>query len=162
MFPAFCCIRTLTWIPSLQRHFFYAASCRKWPTYKRINSARYCRIRRGVQVYHPPLWADFSCSLLIHSYLHSSWNGSVLSEPKRPSVWHPPLDRFSVLTISTTVVGAESVQKRSALEPSRRELSENVWFGVGTGTLLIVKQLVLEKRPRAVCYYTVVYTRWQS
>ena len=37
--------------------------------------------------------------------------------------------------------------KRSALETSRRELSEDVSFGIGTGTLLVVQQSSLENRP---------------
>ena len=44
--------------------------------------------------------------------------------------------------------------KRSALERSRRQLSEDVPFGVGTGTLLVVEQSSLETRLR---YITVMY-----
>ena len=41
-----------------------------------------------------------------------------------------------------------SVPKRSALETSRGELSEDVWFGIGTiGTLLVVEKSSLENRP---------------
>ena len=51
-----------------------------------------------------------------------------------------PLMRFSILDIST--VGIVSTPKRSALETSRRELSEDVSFGIGT--LLVVEQSTLE------------------
>ena len=44
-----------------------------------------------------------------------------------------------------------SVPKRSALEVSRSELSEDVSFDMGTiGTLLVVEQSSLENRPRKV------------
>ena len=49
---------------------------------------------------------------------------------RRDGVYRTPLGRFSMLDIST--VGIVSVPKRSALEASRRELSEDVSFGVGT------------------------------
>ena len=49
-----------------------------------------------------------------------------------------------MLDIST--VGTVSVPKRPALEASRRELSENVSFGIST--LLVVEQSILENRPR--------------
>ena len=52
-----------------------------------------------------------------------------------------------MLDIST--VGIVSVQTESALETSRRDLSEAVSFGVGT--LLVVEQrMSLEDRPRGV------------
>ena len=52
-------------------------------------------------------------------------------------------------------VGAK---RRTALETSRRELSEDVWFRVGTigtGALLVVEQSSLENRPRvgAICIH---------
>ena len=53
----------------------------------------------------------------------------------------------SVVDIST-MVGLVSVPKRSALETSRRELSEDVSFGIGT--LLGVEQSSLKNRPRGV------------
>ena len=51
-----------------------------------------------------------------------------------------------MLDIST--VGIVSVPKKSALETSRRELSEDVSFGIGT--LLGVEQSSLKNRPRGV------------
>ena len=59
----------------------------------------------------------------------------------------------SALDISTAVVGlltTVSVPKRSALNTSRRELSEDVSFGIGTtGTWhLVVEQSSLEKPPQ--------------
>ena len=52
----------------------------------------------------------------------------------------------------STAVGKMEVPKRSALETSRRELSEDVSFGIGTGTLLVVEQSQssFENRPRGV------------
>ena len=65
-------------------------------------------------------------------------------------IYHAPLGRFSVLDMSR-VVGIVSVPKKQALERSRRELSEDVSFGVGTvGALLVVEQSSLENRPRKV------------
>ena len=55
----------------------------------------------------------------------------------------PPPGRLSMLHVSTAVE-IVSVPKRSALEASRRELSEDVPFG--TGTLLVVEQSTLERR----------------
>ena len=49
----------------------------------------------------------------------------------------PPLGRFSKVDIST--VGMVSAPKRSAMEISRRELSEDVSFGIA-GALLVVEQ----------------------
>ena len=46
-----------------------------------------------------------------------------------------------------------SVPKRSALESSRRELSEHVSFG--NGTLWVVEQSSLENRPGGGVIYTV-------
>ena len=61
-----------------------------------------------------------------------------------------------MLDIST--VGLVSVPMRSALETCRRELSEDVWFGIGTiGTFLVVEQSSLENRPLWI--YTVLYGR---
>ena len=69
---------------------------------------------------------------------------------------------MSMLDIST--VGQVSVSIRSALGTSRRELSEDISFGVDTsdtiGTLLVVDQSNVGKRPRGVSYtpsYTVLY-----
>ena len=53
---------------------------------------------------------------------------------------HTRLGRFSMLDVST--VGIVSVPNRSVLETSRRELLEDVSFGVGT--LLVVEQSSLE------------------
>ena len=50
--------------------------------------------------------------------------------------------------VDISTVGIVSVPKRSALETSRREFSENVSFGIGT--LLVVEQPNLENRPRGV------------
>ena len=62
--------------------------------------------------------------------------------------------------VDISKVGIVSVPKSSALEISRRELSEDVWFGIGTGTLLVVEQSTLGNRPRCVMYTTVmVYDR---
>ena len=61
-----------------------------------------------------------------------------------------------MLDISTAVaVGMVSVPKRSGLEKSRRELSEDASFG--NGTLLVVEHSTLKKRPRGVVIYTVEY-----
>ena len=60
----------------------------------------------------------------------------------------------------STMVGIVSVPKTAALEPSRRELSEDVPFGIGA--LLVVEQSTLEKRPRGgghMVAYTVAYVR---
>ena len=58
----------------------------------------------------------------------------------------PPWADFSMVDIST--VGIVSVPKRSALEPSIRELSEDVSFGIGT--LLAVEHSCLVNRTRGV------------
>ena len=47
--------------------------------------------------------------------------------------------------------------KRSALSTSHRELSEDVWFGIGT--LLVAEQPSLEKSPLAGVIDAVVYAR---
>ena len=60
------------------------------------------------------------------------------------SVYHTPLAGFSVVDISAELE-VLSVPKRSALESCRRELSEDVSFGIGT--LLVVEQSTLENRP---------------
>ena len=65
---------------------------------------------------------------------------------------HTPLGRFSRLGISA--VGIVSVPERSALETSRRELSQDVSFG--SGTPLAVEQSSLEKTPQGCVRYTVV------
>ena len=60
----------------------------------------------------------------------------------------------------STVGGIVSVPERSDLETSRRELSEDVPFGIGA--LLVVEQSTLEKRPRGgghMVAYTVAYVR---
>ena len=46
--------------------------------------------------------------------------------------------------VDISTVGTVPVTNRSALETSRRELSEDVSFGIGTGTLLVVEQSRLE------------------
>ena len=49
------------------------------------------------------------------------------------------------------IVGLVSVPKRPALEASRRELSRDASFGIGTvGTLLVAEQSSLENHPRGV------------
>ena len=58
-------------------------------------------------------------------------------------VHHTPLYRVAMVDIST--VGSRA---GTALEMSRRELSRDVPFGVGT--LLVVEQSNLENRPRGV------------
>ena len=62
------------------------------------------------------------------------------------SHYHTPLGRLSRLEASTG--GIVSVPKKSALKTSRRELSEDVSFGIGT--LLGVEQSSLKNRPREV------------
>ena len=52
--------------------------------------------------------------------------------------------------VDISTVGMVSVPKSSALETYRRELSDDVSFGVGTGTLLVVEESSLEKRPTGV------------
>ena len=65
-----------------------------------------------------------------------------------------------MLEIST--VGIRAVPKRTPLEKSRRELSEDVSFGIGTigtvGTLLVVEQSSLETTPGGVIYIIYIYT----
>ena len=56
----------------------------------------------------------------------------------------PPSADFPVLDILT--VGILRVPNRPALEASRRELSEDASFGIGT--LLVVEQTSLEKPPQ--------------
>ena len=56
----------------------------------------------------------------------------------------PPLGRFSVLDIS--IVGRLAAPKRSPLETSLRELSEDVSFGIGT--LLVGRAIELGKPPQ--------------
>ena len=62
----------------------------------------------------------------------------------RRCVYHTPVGRFSMLGICTA--GIVPVPKRSALEASRRELSEDASFGIGI--LLVVEQSSLENHPR--------------
>ena len=65
-----------------------------------------------------------------------------------------PLDRFSKLDMSTAL-GLVPGLKMSASEISRRELSEDVSFGIGTGTLLVVEQSSLGKTaPGVWVWYT--------
>ena len=66
--------------------------------------------------------------------------------PVYDRVYHTPLGRFSIVHIST--VGIAPLQKRSALETTRRQLSEDAAFGVGA--LLVVEQSSLVDRPRRV------------
>ena len=72
--------------------------------------------------------------------------------PVKDSVHHPSLGGFSMVDVSTA--GIVPVPTRSALERSRRELSEDVSFGVGT--LLAVEQSSLEKPPQGCVEYTVL------
>ena len=51
--------------------------------------------------------------------------------------------------VDIPTVGIVSVPKRSALEASRRELSEDASFGIGT--LLVVEQSSLEKTAPGGC-----------
>ena len=67
--------------------------------------------------------------------------------------YHTPLDRFSLLDIST--VGTVSVLESSELEASRRELPADVSFGIGT--LLVVEQPVSLKPLQGGVVHTVVY-----
>ena len=46
--------------------------------------------------------------------------------------------------VDISTVEIVPVPKRSTLETYRRELSEHVSFGIGTGTLLVVEQSSLE------------------
>ena len=61
-------------------------------------------------------------------------------------VYYTSLGRFSMFDIST--VGIVSVPKRSVLEISRGELSEDVSFGFGN--LLVDDQSSLENHPKRV------------
>ena len=67
-----------------------------------------------------------------------------------------------MLDVST--VGIVPVRKRPALLTHRRELSEDVSFGIGTGTLQVVEQSSLEKPHQGgVILTTVVYgSAWRS
>ena len=70
--------------------------------------------------------------------------------------YHTPLGRFSMVDIST--VGIVSVPRKSALEASRGELSEDVSFSIGT--LQVVDQSSLESHPRGGMIHTaVVYSK---
>ena len=61
--------------------------------------------------------------------------------------------------VDISTVGIVPVPKGSTLETRRRELSEDVWFGIGTvGTLLVVEQSTLENRPRGCVVHTPSYT----
>ena len=53
-----------------------------------------------------------------------------------------PLGRFPMVDVSTVLVGIVSVPKWSAWETSRRELSEDVSFGIDT--LLVFEQSTLK------------------
>ena len=98
------------------------------------------------------------------------WVATVHTEEGLPILWgtrvptvyydgvhHAPVGRFHMVDISTAV-GTVTVPKPSALETSRREISEDVSFGVGT--LLVVEQSSQENRPRGGwCYiHRRVYT----
>ena len=71
------------------------------------------------------------------------------------TVYHTPLGLFSMVGImhsrDTTIVSVPK-KKVGILETSRRELSEDVSFGIGTGTgtLLVVEQSSSENRTRGV------------
>ena len=72
------------------------------------------------------------------------------------SVYHTPMGRFPMVDISS--VGIVTVPRRSVLETSRLELSEDASFGIGT--LLVVAKSSMENRPsesRGGVIYTVVY-----
>ena len=58
----------------------------------------------------------------------------------------PPSADFPRFMVDTSTGGMVPVPKSSALETSRRELSEDVSFGIST--LLVVEQSSWEKRPR--------------
>ena len=73
-------------------------------------------------------------------------------------IYYTPLGRFSMVGISTD--GIVSVPKSSAWETSRRELSEDVPFGIGTGTFSVVEQSSLENRPRGVMCDIYRRIRW--
>ena len=64
------------------------------------------------------------------------------------SHYHIPLGQFFMVDIST--VATVSVPKQSGLETPRRELSDDVPFGIGT--LLVDEQSSLENRARGVLY----------
>ena len=77
-----------------------------------------------------------------------------LSEGKRNNdiqyrVRHTPLGRFCMHDIST--IEKVSVPNRSALQTFRRELYEDVSFGIGT--LLVVEQSGLENHPKGRYIY---------
>ena len=65
-------------------------------------------------------------------------------------VYHTPLSRFSMVDISTAA-GMVRVQTESALESSRRELSEDVSFGIDWYTLMVVEQSSLENHAPGAC-----------
>ena len=71
------------------------------------------------------------------------------------SHYHTPLADLPWL-ISLQQSEQLSVSKISALEASRRELSEDVAFGIGTGTLLVVEQPSFANRPEGCVTYTVL------
>ena len=58
---------------------------------------------------------------------------------------HAPIFRGRYLHSRDTII--VSVPTRPVLKRFRRELSEDVSFGIGTGTLLVVEQSSLENRP---------------
>ena len=63
----------------------------------------------------------------------------------------PPWANVSMFDISTVVGIVASVPNKSALETTRRELSEDVPFGIGTiCTLWVVEHSSFEKSPRGV------------
>ena len=69
--------------------------------------------------------------------------------------YHTPLGRLSMFDISTVEIVA--APKMLALETSRRELSEDVSFGVGT--LLVIEQWSFRKPLQGGVIHTVVYGR---
>ena len=64
----------------------------------------------------------------------------------RRRISHPLRPIFHARHLPTVVLGLVPVRKRPALEPSRRELSGDVSFGMST--LLVVEQWGFENRPR--------------
>ena len=62
--------------------------------------------------------------------------------------------------LDISAVGIGLVPKRSALETSHRELSEEVPFGIGT--LLVAEQSTSENRPRGVPYTPSYTVRWYT
>ena len=71
----------------------------------------------------------------------------IISGTVYDGVYHTLLGRFSMLDVAT--VGIVSVPKRSVLETSRRELSEDVFYDI-ISTLLVVEQSSVDNHPPGV------------